>query len=186
MDYMISIAGGYLLGSLPFGLILAKLAGRGDLRKIGSGNIGATNAMRAGGLGLALPVFLLDMAKGFASVYFLGVWAGVAAVVGHCFPVWLKFRGGKGVSTSAGFLFAASPALFAVSFAAFAFSIAITGYSSLSAFVAMPVAAAFGFYLSNEVGFAVLGLCALILWRERGNIRRLINGTEPKIKWRGQ
>jgi glycerol-3-phosphate acyltransferase PlsY len=171
------------LGSIPFGLILTKIAGLGDIRKVGSGNIGATNAMRAGGLKLAVPVMVLDIAKAAAAFFIFGIWGGLAAVVGHCYPVWLKFKGGKGVATAAGFLFAVSPVLFALSVAAFAVFVAITGYSSLSAFISMPVAAAYGFYLSNEVGFAVLGLCALILWRERGNIRRLIDGTEPKIKW---
>jgi glycerol-3-phosphate acyltransferase PlsY len=175
---------GYILGSIPFALILTKLAGHGDLRRVGSGNIGATNAMRAGGLKLALLVSLLDAAKGFFAVYFFGIWAGIAAVVGHCFPVWLKFKGGKGVATSAGVLIGISPVMFAACFGAFLIVILTTGYSSLAAFVAMPVALIFGFCISPATGLVILALSLLILWREKENIKRLLSGTESKINWK--
>ena len=181
---LISLAAGYFLGSIPFGLLLAKLSGAGDPRKIGSKSIGATNALRAGGLKLAVPVLILDALKAAVAVYLFGVWAGVAAVFGHCYPVWLKFKGGKGVASALGFLIAISPVMAAACFGTFVIAVSITGYSSLSAFIAMPVAIAMGFLISYEIGIVVLILVALILWRERGNIRRLFNGTEPKMKFR--
>ncbi|MDR1027757.1 MAG: glycerol-3-phosphate 1-O-acyltransferase PlsY [Rickettsiales bacterium] len=180
---LIAIAAGYFMGSIPFGLILGKLFGH-DLRKIGSKSTGATNALRAGGLALAIPVLILDLAKAFFAVHIFGLWAGVAAVIGHCYPVWLGFKGGKGVASALGFLLAVWPLMAAAAFGTFVVGVILTGYSSLSAFIAMPVAVGMGFYLSANVGIAIAGLCVLILWRERSNIRRLLSGTEPKMKFK--
>src|SRR5690606_35677266 len=112
MHWLAALAFGYALGSVPFGLLLAKAAGKGDVRAIGSGNIGATNVLRPGSKGLAAAVLLLDLAKGFVPVFLAWRWwpdaagfAALGAVVGHCFPVWLKFKGGKGVATAAGVCF---------------------------------------------------------------------------------
>ena len=138
--FLLSFAGGYLLGSIPFGLILARFAGLGDLRQIGSGNIGATNVLRAGGKGLAALTLLLDAAKGTAAVLIAAPWgegaallAGLGAFLGHLFPVWLGFRGGKGVATYLGVLLGLYwPA--AASFAAIWLFVAfVTRYSSLAA-----------------------------------------------------
>ena len=121
MMYVIGIIVSYLLGSIPMGLLLTKMMGRGDLRRVGSGNIGATNVMRVGGLRMAGLVWLLDMAKAIAAVFIgkyiagdaFGAWCGFAVIVGHCYPVWLKFKGGKGISSLFGTLLAVSPMSFA-------------------------------------------------------------------------
>ncbi len=122
MMYVIGIIVSYLLGSIPMGLLLTRLAGKGDLRRVGSGNIGATNVMRVGGLRMAGLVWILDMAKAAAAVFIgkyiagdaFGAWCGFVAIVGHCYPVWLRFRGGKGISSLFGTLLAVSPVSFAV------------------------------------------------------------------------
>lgn len=181
---------GYLLGSLPFGLILTRAAGLGDVRQIGSGNIGATNVLRTGSKKLAAATLLLDGLKGTAAVLVASwlwgeaaaVLAGLAAFLGHLFPVWLNFRGGKGVATYIGVLIGLvwqGAALFALLWLATA---AITHYSSLSAIVAslvVPVALIIMGY--EAYALIAIVMSALLLWKHRANIRRLMNGEEPKI-----
>jgi glycerol-3-phosphate acyltransferase PlsY len=181
---------GYLFGSIPFGLILTKLAGTQDLRSIGSGNIGATNVLRTGHKGLAAATLLLDMLKGTAAVviarYYGGdaaaMLAGLGAFLGHLFPVWLGFKGGKGVATFIGLLIAfAWPA--ALGFCAAWLAVAAaTRYSSLSALIASAVAPALVWYFGLPREAALLALLAALLWvRHRANIGRLLAGTEGKI-----
>ena len=181
----------YLLGSIPFGLILTKLAGAGDIRKIGSGNIGATNVLRTGNKRLAIATLLFDLTKGAASVLLathltspsITAMAAVLVVVGHCFPCWLKFRGGKGVATS----LAAMTAL-DISFG-FIFTIVwmitalVWRYSSLAALSAMLACTIAGFILTEEnvMQIAVLILSALVWSRHHENIHRLLTNTENKI-----
>jgi len=181
---------GYLLGSIPFGLILTRLAGTQDLRSIGSGNIGATNVLRTGRKGLAAATLLLDMLKGTAAVIIAGSYGGpnaamlaaLGAFLGHLFPVWLKFRGGKGVAVYIGVLFGLfwpAAVLFCVLWLAIAFT---TRYSSLSALVASLVTPIFLWWfdhLALASLFAVLTL--LLFYMHRENIRRLQAGTEGKI-----
>lgn len=173
-----------MLGSIPFGLIMTKIAGFGDIRKVGSGNIGATNALRAGGIKLAASVFILDAAKAAAAFFIFGVWGGLAAVVGHNYPVWLKFKGGKGISSSGGFLLALSPVAFAACFAIWLIVALSFGYSSLAALVVLLFAPLFGFAIGTEPGLALTALSLLGYWRHRENIKRLLAGAESKIKWR--
>jgi len=187
---LLAAAGGYLFGSIPFGLVLTRLAGLGDIREIGSGNIGATNVLRTGRKDLALATLILDSGKaGMACIAFTllvstpaGLVAAGAAFLGHCFPVWLKFQGGKGVATFLGALLAAAwpvglLACFTWLGAALLFRI-----SSLSALVAAtltPVwALAFG---RSDVAILALFLAALIFWRHSANIDRIVKGEEPKI-----
>ena len=181
---------GYLLGSIPFGLILTRLAGTQDLRSIGSGNIGATNVLRTGNKGLAAATLLGDMLKGTAAVIIAGhLWgpnaamlAGLGAFLGHLFPIWLQFRGGKGVATYIGVLlglFWPAAAMFGVIWIATAFT---SRYSSLSALVASFVTPIFLWFFGHPALaslFAVLTL--LLFWTHRENIRRLQTGTEGKI-----
>jgi glycerol-3-phosphate acyltransferase PlsY len=181
---------GYLCGSIPFGLILTRLAGTQDLRSIGSGNIGATNVLRTGNKGLAVATMLGDMLKGTAAVIIAGyLWgpdaamlAGLGAFLGHCYPVWLKFRGGKGIATYIGVLlglFWPAAAMFGAVWIATAFT---TRYSSLSALVASFVTPIFLWLFGHPALaslFAVLTL--LSFWTHRENIKRLQAGTEGKI-----
>jgi glycerol-3-phosphate acyltransferase PlsY len=190
-----ALALGYLLGSIPFGLLLTSAAGLGDVRAIGSGNIGATNVLRTGHKGLAALTLLLDGLKGTAAVligYQLGALGGVAilasymaglgAFLGHVFPVWLNFRGGKGVATYIGVLLGVSWPL-GVAFIAIWIVVALlTRYSSLSALVAalvMPI----GALATGDRATALLSaiLIALLIYKHRANIRRLASGEEPKI-----
>jgi len=179
----------YGLGSVPFGLLLTRLTGAGDLRAIGSGNIGATNVLRTGRKGLAAATLLLDLAKGFAAVWLaravapgLAAPAGAAAVLGHCFPVWLKFRGGKGVATLMGVSLGMAWAIGGIYAAVWLGLLGLTRVSSLggmSAAVAAPIAAlALGY---TEFVPALAGLAVLVLWLHRANIARLLAGTEPRI-----
>ena len=184
-----ALAGGYLLGSIPFGLILAKLAGLGDLRRIGSGNIGATNVLRAGSKGLAALTLLLDAAKGTAAVLFAARWgedaamlAGLGAFLGHLFPVWLGFHGGKGVATYLGVLLGLywpAAAVFAATWLIVAFA---TRYSSLGALVASGTSVIV-LALSGQWRVAGLALLLTILLyvRHAGNIARLARGEEARI-----
>lgn len=182
---------GYLVGSIPFGLLLTRAAGLGDIRKMGSGNIGATNVLRTGKRGLAAATLLLDGAKGaagaltgFAAAGYLGAfWGGLAAVVGHLFPVWLGFRGGKGVATGFGVLIAASPA---VGLGAGALWLLIAKFgrrssvASLSAFLAAPIIAA-SLHAPWEILALSICIAGLVFIRHEANIRRLFAGTEPRI-----
>jgi glycerol-3-phosphate acyltransferase PlsY len=191
---VLAIALGYVLGSIPFGLILTRLAGTADLRTIGSGNIGATNVLRTGNKGLAAATLLLDMLKGTAAVIIAGAFGGptaamlaaVAAFLGHLFPVWLKFKGGKGVATYIGVLLGLYwPA--ALTFCAIWLAVAFASrYSSLAALVAsalIPPLLLWAQHLELAVVFAILS--ALLWIKHRANIKRLMNGTEGRIGAKG-
>ena len=192
MIYIFSIIISYLLGSIPMGLLLTKLAGKGDLRKVGSGNIGATNVMRVGGLRMAGLVWLLDMAKAIVAVFIgkyvagdaFGAWCGFVAIVGHCYPVWLKFHGGKGISSLFGVLLAVSPMSFVVCGLEWLLVALSSGISSLGAIIVFCLIPVLGFAISINVGFAFLAIGLLCMWRHRGNIVRLISGSESKIEWK--
>lgn len=189
MTQILAIALGYLLGSIPFGLLLTRLTGAGDLRSIGSGNIGATNVLRTGRKGLAATTLLLDLAKGLVAVLLArSIWPGaepfaaVAAVVGHCFPVWLGFRGGKGVATLAGVSFGLAWPIGLVYAGLWLGMLAITRVSSvggMSAAVGAPVAALVLGYPAYAPALAILAV--LVVWMHRANIARLRSGTEPRI-----
>ncbi|GAB0119700.1 glycerol-3-phosphate 1-O-acyltransferase PlsY [Acidisoma sp. 7E03] len=184
---------GYLLGSIPFGLILTRLGGAGDIRKIGSGNIGATNVLRTGRKGLAAATLLLDGLKGAAAVLIAanlwggtdghaGLWAGFFAVLGHMFPVWLGFRGGKGVATGLGVALAAcwpEGALMCLIWLAGAKLTKISSASALAAFVASPFLA--WIFAGPAHALLALAVTLLVLARHHANIRRLLTGTEPRI-----
>lgn len=188
---------GYLLGSVPFGLILTRYGGYGDIRAIGSGNIGATNVLRTGNKKLAFLTLLLDGGKG-AAAYFIaralaphlaldpvsaGLLAGGAALIGHLFPVWLKFKGGKGVATTLGLLLAAAPPIGLAACAIWllmAFSFRYSSLSALTAILATPFIA-HGLYADWRLT-GLCGLCVLLVWvRHKANIQRLLRGEEPKI-----
>ncbi|MDI1294292.1 MAG: glycerol-3-phosphate 1-O-acyltransferase PlsY [bacterium] len=180
---------GYLLGSIPFGLLLTRFTGAGDLRQIGSGNIGATNVLRTGRKGLAAATLLLDLAKGAAAVL-IGAWlvdgggpmAGAMAFIGHCYPVWLRFAGGKGVATMMGVvtaLFWPAGIVFAVLWLAALFGTKWSSVGGMAAAVSAPVA--MGLFGRIDLVPVALALALIVLWRHRANIARLANGTEPKI-----
>ena len=181
---------GYLLGSIPFGVVLTRALGLGDLRKVGSGNIGATNVLRTGNKGAAAGTLLLDGLKGAAAVL-LGRWlaaedaaqiAGLMAFVGHCFPVWLYFRGGKGVATFLGVLLALSWPVGLACCATWAATAAVSRISSLSALAAAASSSVWTVLLTDGRGFALsVALTLLVYLRHASNIRRLRAGTEPKI-----
>jgi glycerol-3-phosphate acyltransferase PlsY len=181
---------GYLLGSIPFGLLLTKAAGLGDIRGIGSGNIGATNVLRTGRKGLAAATLVLDGLKGGAVVLIvralagedIALYSGLAAVLGHMFPVWLKFKGGKGVATGLGVLIAASwPAGIAACavWLLVAGTARISSLAALAAFATAPLAA----LVIENFGVVKLAftIAVLVFVRHQANIRRLIAGTEPRI-----
>ena len=180
---------GYLLGSIPFGLLLTKAAGGGDIRDIGSGNIGATNVLRTGRKGLAALTLLLDLLKGFAAVllahYFIPgsmSFAAAGAFFGHLYPVWLKFKGGKGVATYAGILFGLFwqiGVVYAITWIGALLIFRITSVGGLLASLVAPIAAA---YLGRYELVPLLIVCSgIIFWKHHTNIRNLIRGTEPKI-----
>jgi glycerol-3-phosphate acyltransferase PlsY len=188
-ELLFALALGYLLGSIPFGLVLTRIAGKGDLREIGSGNIGATNVLRTGSKPLAALTLVLDCLKATAAVLLaqrlfgwgMGPAAGAAAFIGHLYPVWLKFRGGKGVATLLGVLI---PLLWpaAVAYAAIwvllLLTIRISSVAGMAAAVSAPVTAA---VLHSMLLPMLLGLAVLVLWKHRENILRLMKGTEPRI-----
>ena len=185
---------GYLLGSIPFGLVLTRAAGLGDVRKIGSGNIGATNVLRTGHKGLAAATLLLDALKGTAAVLIAQLWgpefgllAGFGAFLGHLFPVWLGFKGGKGVATYVGVLFAIAWQIGLVFAAVWIAVAAITRYSSLAALVAAVVAPIATWFMLGSGDRAVLLalMTLLVLIKHRANISRLLSGTESKIGAKG-
>ncbi|MEL6361278.1 MAG: glycerol-3-phosphate 1-O-acyltransferase PlsY [Pseudomonadota bacterium] len=188
MTVILPIIFGYLLGSVPFGLVLTRLAGLGDIRAIGSGNIGATNVLRTGRKDLALATLLLDGGKGAIAVgisYWLG-WrpelAGAAAFLGHCYPVWLKFKGGKGVATFLGTLLALwfpAGVLACLTWLATAVVARISSLSALIAAAGTPLI----LFSMGKLAFAsaALFMTVLIFLRHRANIDRLLQGTEPRI-----
>jgi len=181
---------GYLLGSVPFGLVLTVLAGNGDLRKLGSGNIGATNVLRAAGKPVAALTVVLDAGKGAAAVALALQWgpdtalmAAYGSVLGHLFPVWLRFSGGKGVATTLGVHLVMAWPVGVACCAAWLLVAGMTRYSSLAALVALALGPAFAWWLTDEPQLIEYTLViAVIVWaRHAGNIRRLLTGTEPKI-----
>jgi glycerol-3-phosphate acyltransferase PlsY len=192
MLYIFSLILSYLLGSIPFGLLVAKVFNKGDLRKVGSGNIGATNVMRVGGLRLAGLTWILDMLKAIIAVFVgryvggdaFGVWCGFAAIIGHCFPVWLKFHGGKGVSALFGVLIAVNPILFVVEGIEWLLVALGTGFSSAGALIVFCLMPVFGFLMGKGIGFAFLAIAVLCFIRHKANIVRLFQGQESKIEWK--
>lgn len=192
MTDIIALIISYLLGSIPMGLLLTKMMGKGDLRKVGSGNIGATNVMRVGGLRMAGLVWLLDMAKAIVAVFIgkyiggdsFGAWCGFAAIVGHCYPIWLKFKGGKGISSLFGVMLAMNPIAFVVCAIEWLLVALTSGMSSFGAVIVFCLIPVLGFVIGASVGWAFLAIGLLCMWRHRGNIARLISGTESKIEWK--
>jgi glycerol-3-phosphate acyltransferase PlsY len=180
---------GYLLGSIPFGLLLTRLVGHGDIRQIGSGNIGATNVLRTGGKGLAALTVLLDLAKGAAAVVVAESWGHEAALVaaggailGHMFPVWLGFRGGKGVATALGVLIALAWPVALVTAVLWTATALLFHYSSLAALVAAVAGAVLAAILADKAtALLIAGIALLIIARHHANIRRLLAGTESRI-----
>lgn len=192
MMYILILVISYLLGSIPMGLLLTKFAGKGDLRKVGSGNIGATNVMRVGGLRMATATWLLDMAKVIVAVLLgkfygdigFGAWCGFVAICGHCFPVWLRFQGGKGVSGLFGMVMAVSPLSFIFIGIEWLIVALTSGYSSLGAMIVFLLTPIFGFVIDINVGFAFLATVILCVIRHRANISRLIRGDESRVEWK--
>ena len=179
---------GYLLGSIPFGLILMRLAGKGDVRKVGSGNIGATNVLRTGSKGLAAATLLLDALKGTAAVLLAeAIWPGSArfaaagALIGHLYPVWLRFKGGKGVATLLGILiplYWPAALVYALVWVGLLLVLRISSVAGMAAAASAPLTA----YLGKDPNhLMLLGFAALVIWRHHENIVRLRQGTEPKV-----
>ncbi|MGB7405913.1 MAG: glycerol-3-phosphate 1-O-acyltransferase PlsY, partial [Pacificimonas sp.] len=180
---------GYLVGSIPFGLLLTKIAGKGDVRAVGSGNIGTTNVLRAGGKGLAVATLFLDIGKGALAVWLGGqhamggdILGGMGAFLGHCFPIWLAFKGGKGVATMLGVAAALNPLaglVAAVTWIGVALIFRFSSLGGIVASVAAPIVPA----LEGRWDAALLlaGIAMLVIARHEANIRRLMAGTEPKI-----
>ena len=192
---LILIAGpflmGYLMGSIPFGLLLTRAAGLGDIRNVGSGNIGATNVLRTGRKGLAAATLLLDALKGVVAVLIadqvgqlpaVGAGAAAGAVLGHMFPVWLGFKGGKGVATTLGVMWGLSWPVGAIACGAWLAIAAAFRYSSLAALLSVVVAAVAAWFLTDPRAAMLLTLLVPLVWvRHHENIARLLNGTESKI-----
>lgn len=180
---------GYLLGSIPFGVLLTRAAGAGDLRQIGSGNIGATNVLRTGRKGLAAATLLLDAAKGALAILLSdylfpghGVVAAAAAFLGHLYPVWLNFKGGKGVATLMGIVLALhwpSAIVYAVLWIGLLATVRISSVAGMLAAISAPVSAAF--FGKFDIVLLLLALGLLVLWKHRENVDRLMSGTEPRI-----
>ena len=186
---ILALAVGYLLGSIPFGLLLTRLAGKGDIRDIGSGNIGATNVLRTGAKGLAAATLILDVVKGSVAVIIAQrLWpeavnyAAAGALVGHLYPVWLRFKGGKGVATMLGILvplFWPAALVYAAVWLGLLFLIRISSASGMAAALSAPItAAALG---KMALVPMLLGFALLIIWKHQENIRRLLKGEEPKV-----
>ena len=187
--FVIGFAISYLIGSIPFGLILTRLAGAGDLRAIGSGNIGATNVLRTGRKSLALATLGLDALKGALPVWIgssfgpdMAIVTGLGAIVGHCFPVWLKFNGGKGVATAAGVILTMTPLAGLLALVVFLLIVILTRYVSLGSILAAISAAPIAYLLGHIQSAELYVLMALIIViKHYANIRRLIAGDESKI-----
>lgn len=195
MSYLISAIIGYFLGSIPFGLVFTRMAGLGDIRKIGSGNIGATNVLRTGRKDIAFLTLIFDIGKaGFAALLasFIfdnrldGLVAGLFGVLGHNFPVWLKFKGGKGVASTLGMMLATYPGVGILACLTWLFMAVVFKYSSLSALTALVLSPLYAWMLGGYdrdayvLCYAFLAILSII--RHKENIKRLLNGTETKIK----
>jgi len=189
-NLLIAAIAGYVLGSMPFGLVLCRLAGLGDIRKIGSGNIGATNVLRTGNKFLAALTLILDSGKGAIAVLIAvfifganaGLIAGCAAVIGHNFPLWLKFKGGKGVATTLGTLLAISWPIGVASLIIWLLMAALFRMSSLAALVSLAAAPVVAWVMDEPmIAVAALALAVLSIIRHRENIKRIVKGTEPRI-----
>lgn len=190
-----SILTGYLVGSIPFGLVLTKAAGLGDIRKIGSGNIGATNVLRTGRKDLALLTLILDAGKAaFVALLFkyltdsqiIGVIAGVAAILGHNYPLFLKFKGGKGVASTLGLMLAMTPLTGILTALTWLFMAFTFKYSSLSALTALALAPIYAILFETPlVSLIYLLLTFLSFYRHKDNIKRILKGEESKIKIKG-
>jgi glycerol-3-phosphate acyltransferase PlsY len=186
---LLALLVGYLLGSIPFGLVLTKAAGMGDIREVGSGNIGATNVLRTGSKGLAVATLILDALKGAAAVV-LAKWlwpdavnfAAAGAIIGHLYPVWLRFRGGKGVATFLGVLaplFWQAAIVYAVVWVGLLLVLRISSVAGMAAAASAPVTAAI---VGNRAIFPMLlGFALLVIWKHRENIQRLAKGQEPRL-----
>ena len=185
-----AVLGGYLMGSVPFGLIVTRLAGLGDVRRIGSGNIGATNVLRTGRKDLAALTLLLDGAKGATAVLiatgYLGAGAGIiaggAALLGHCFPVWLRFKGGKGIATMLGIALALDWKVGLAMIAVWLVVAGVTRFSSLAGVIsAVAAPALFKWLATPQMGQFAIGIAMLIILRHAANLRRVMKGQEPRI-----
>lgn len=197
-----ALVGGYLLGSIPFGLVLCYAAGYGDIRRIGSGSIGATNVLRTGSRPLALATLILDSGKGAAAVLIAALYgphtmilAGAGAVLGHLFPVWLRFKGGKGVATTLGTLLAVAPSVGVLAGLTWLVVAFLFRYSSLAGLVSMGLSPVYSWLLAthgpvdwplallatSQTTRLALFMAILVFVRHQANIRRLLTGTEPKI-----
>lgn len=184
-----ALVAGYLLGSIPFGLLLTRWTGKGDIREIGSGNIGATNVLRTGSKGLAAATLILDALKGAAAVLIAQrVWpeavnyAAAGALIGHLYPVWLKFKGGKGVATMLGILvplFWQAALIYVVLWVGLLLILRISSVAGITAAASAPVTAA---VLGEQTLFPMLlGFALLVIWKHIDNIRRLVRGEEPRV-----
>ncbi len=185
-----AFAGGYFLGSIPFGLLLARLAGLGDIRSIGSGSIGATNVLRTGRKGLAAATLLLDGGKGAGAVLLAGLWgpdpqltAALGAVLGHIFPLWLRFRGGKGMATVLGVLLALAWQAGLAACATWLLVAGLLRYSSLATLLSVAAAPLYIWLFTRDLQLVeLIAVLAAVVWiRHRANITRLLKGEEPKI-----
>lgn len=186
---LLALLAGYLLGSIPFGLLLARLGGKGDIREIGSGNIGATNVLRTGSKGLAAATLLLDAAKGAAAVLLAQrLWldavnfAAAGAMIGHLYPAWLRFKGGKGVATFLGVLAPLLPVaalVYALVWIGLLIIVRISSVAGMAAAASAPITAA----VVNEQALfpMLLGFALLVIWKHQENIRRLAKSEEPRI-----
>ena len=192
-EMLFALALGYLLGSIPFGLVLTRLAGKGDIRSIGSGNIGATNVLRTGSKWLAALTLVLDCLKATAAILLAqrlfgeetGASAAAGALIGHLYPIWLKFRGGKGVATFLGILIPLLPIaamIYAAIWLLLLLTIRISSVAGMTAALSAPITA---YALHSSFFPMLLGFAVLVLWKHRENILRLRRGTEPRIIRRG-
>jgi glycerol-3-phosphate acyltransferase PlsY len=189
-DLLLALALGYLFGSIPFGLILTRAAGKGDVRQIGSGNIGATNVLRTGSKVLAAATLILDALKATAAILIArelfgreaDAFVAAGALIGHLYPLWLRFRGGKGVATLLGVLLALMPvgaAIYAATWIGLLLVVRISSVAGIAAAVSAPISAAL---LSVDALFPMLlGFALLVIWKHRVNLARLRAGTEPHI-----